>query len=130
MSEERPDIDAARRFLAEQARRARRSGSSRAAWLPGLPEVAAQHREGGWMQLVFHGWDVTAAARTADLLLDPDAVLFFTFARVSVFEGFAPEDDPGAGVAARVPAPPPPQLSASRTVEESQGRGLGEAPER
>ncbi|GAA0308112.1 hypothetical protein GCM10009528_26780 [Kineococcus aurantiacus] len=102
-----------RAFVSRQARRARAVRSSAAEDVPGLRGVRSQHLEDGWVHLIFDGWDPAAAAAVADRVLEPDAATFLVLGRVSVFDGFAPVEEGGAGVAAVVRSDPPPQLGES-----------------
>ncbi|PRY10489.1 hypothetical protein [Kineococcus rhizosphaerae] len=113
MSDETFDLESVRRFVSRQARRARATRSSAVEDVPGLRRVRSQHLEDGWMHLIFDGWDFTAAAEIADLVLEPDAATFLALGPVSVFDGFAPVDEGGAGVPALVRSDPPPQLEES-----------------
>lgn len=60
------------------------------------------------MHLIFDEWDVAAASRVANLVLDPDASTFLVLGPVCVFDGFAPDGDDGSGVPAALTAGPPP----------------------
>lgn len=113
MSDETFDLESVRLFVSQQARRARATHSSAVEDVPGLRHVRSQHMEDGWMHLLFDGWDFSAAADIANLVLEPDAATFLVLGSVSVFDGFAPVDEGGAGALALVRSDPPPQLEGS-----------------
>lgn len=110
MSEETFDLASVRRFVCRQAHRALATGSSLAEDVPGLDGVRSQHLEDGWTHLVFDWWDPTVAAEIANSVLEPDAATFLVLGPVSVFDGFAPSDEGGAGVLAVVLPDRPPHL--------------------